>query len=147
MADWQKLGLVNNYWLVYEGEIERVSCTNTINKMPILWARKKLNICTRAKLDVLAYVYGVTGGKSLVPSIYRGMFGHRGYKYVVEGSYTHQSCKILDESKSVVAEVKKKEAIAGGVSFGSDVFHLVVKPGIQSNVAMAVVLLLDRMFC
>lgn len=65
---------------------------------------------------------------------------------MIEGSYTHRSCKVLDESRTVVAEIKRKEDIKGGVSFGLEVFLLVVQPGFDPGFAMALVLLLDQMF-
>ncbi|KAL0298079.1 UNVERIFIED_CONTAM: protein LURP-one-related 17 [Sesamum angustifolium] len=66
--------------------------------------------------------------------------------YVVEGSYRHRSCKILDESRRVVGEIKKKEGEGrGGVCFGVEVFELVVRPGLECRDAMAVVILLDQM--
>lgn len=86
----------------------------------------------QTKLGVLAYVYcGMSENRCM---------------YVVEGSFTHRSCKILDESMRVVAEIKKKEAMLEGASFGLDVFHLIIKPGFHCRFAMAIVLLLDQMY-
>lgn len=64
---------------------------------------------------------------------------------MIEGSYARRSCKVLDESRKVVAEIKRKEASKGGVSFGHEVFVLVVQPGSDPGFAMALVLLLDQM--
>ncbi|KAG8375025.1 hypothetical protein BUALT_Bualt10G0056700 [Buddleja alternifolia] len=125
--------LVDNYWLVYEGEMGK-HC-NKINKsskkLPIFCVKKNSNIM-RTKLNVLAYVYSGSSGKR--------------YTYMIEGSYTHRSCKIMDDSRRVLGEIKKKEAMTGGVSLGLEVFHLIVKPGFDSRFAMAIVLLLDQMF-
>lgn len=72
--------------------------------------------------------------------------------YVIEGSYTKRSCRVLDCSneygrrKRVVAEIKRKEAINGCASFGLEVFHLIVWPGFDPALAMTLVLLLDQMF-
>ncbi|KAK6129987.1 hypothetical protein DH2020_036269 [Rehmannia glutinosa] len=126
----QKLGIMDNYWLVYEGEVGKKS-TNS-SKKPIFSVRKNIRIM-KTKPSVLAYVYG-TG------------VSEKGHVYTIEGSYVHRSCKILDKSKRVVSEIKKKEALTGGVSFGLEVFDLIVNPGIDSRFAMAIVLLLDQMF-
>ncbi|KDP25372.1 hypothetical protein JCGZ_20528 [Jatropha curcas] len=61
-------------------------------------------------------------------------------------SYTQRSCKVVDESRTTVAEIKRKEAIVRGVSFGVEVFVLVVHGGFDPGFAMALVLLLDQMF-
>ncbi|KAK6158272.1 hypothetical protein DH2020_005586 [Rehmannia glutinosa] len=132
----KKLWLVDNYWLVYEGEIGK-NCKNMNNnikssKKPVFCVRKNVSIIRQTKLDVLAYVYSEMSDKRQT--------------YIVEGSYTHRSCKILDESKRVLGEIKKKEGMSSSVSFGLEVFHLMVKPGFESRFAMAIVLLLDQMF-
>lgn len=83
----------------------------------------------------------------VIASVYCGRSDHKRFMYVVEGSYTHRSCKILDDSRRVVGEIKRKEAMGGGgASFGLEVFDLMVKPGFHSSFAMAFVLLLDQMF-
>ncbi|KAL3818014.1 hypothetical protein ACJIZ3_003919 [Penstemon smallii] len=102
----KKLKLLRNYWLVYEGEVDNKYCKNSTETQPIFCVRKKLNFM-QTKLNVLlAHVYIGT------------LSDHKRCTYMVEGSYVHRSCKILDESGRVVAEIKKKEAIAEGVSFG-----------------------------
>lgn len=78
--------------------------------------------------------------------VFRHTGGDRRWAYVIEGSYVHRSCRVLDESRRVVAEIKRKEAIIGGVSFGLEVFLLVIRPGFDPGFAMAMVLLLDQMF-
>lgn len=85
---------------------------------------------TRSK--VLAYVYD-------------GMYDKKRV-YTIEGTYTHRMCKILDDSRRVVAEIKRKQDVAGGVSFGLEVFVLSVRPELDLGVAMAIVSLLDQMF-
>lgn len=126
----QKLGLAEN-WCVYEGE--GGGETRARNK-PICRVRKNMNILHVApNSKVLAYVYD-----------YR--ISEKKYAYSIEGSYGERSCKVLDASRRVVAEVKRKEAIKGGVCFGAEVFLLVVLPGFDPELAMALVLLLDQMF-
>ncbi|KAL2517208.1 Protein LURP-one-related 17 [Abeliophyllum distichum] len=126
----KKLGLVDN-WLIYEGEVGENCSIKTTSKKPIYSVKKNLNII-QSKLNVLAYVYGGISEK--------------GYAYMIEGSYANRSCRILDDSRRVVAEIKKKEAINAGVSFGLEVFLLIVRPGFDSRFSMAIVLLLDQMF-
>ncbi|XP_047974430.1 protein LURP-one-related 8-like [Salvia hispanica] len=123
----KKLRLVGNYWLIYEGEVGKKS-----SNKPIFCVRKNMSII-KAKPSVLAYVYG------------GGMSGE-GFKYTVEGSYARRSCKIMDESRRALSEIKKKVAMKKGASFGVEVFNLLVQPGFDSRFAMAIVLLLDQMF-
>lgn len=125
----QKLRLLD-YWLVYEGEVGKSS-----SKKPIFCVRKNININIRqTKVDhVLAHVYC-------------GMSEQKRCMYVVEGSFAHRSCKILDNSRSIVAEIKKKEAVLEGAPFGLEVFHLIVRPEFSCRFAMAIVLLLDQMY-
>ncbi|KAL0330016.1 UNVERIFIED_CONTAM: protein LURP-one-related 17 [Sesamum radiatum] len=127
----KKLRLVPNYWHVYEGEVGK-NMKNS-SKKPVFCARKNMKLMGMTKTNVLAYVYC-------------GVSDVRKCTYVVEGSYRHRSCKILDESRRVVGEIKKKEGGGrGGVCFGVEVFELVVRPGLECRVAMAVVILLDQM--
>ncbi|XP_038900421.1 protein LURP-one-related 17 [Benincasa hispida] len=126
----KKLGLGEN-WCVYEGEVEGET---RARKKPICRVRKNMNILHVApNTKVLAYVYD-----------YR--ISEKKHAYSVEGSYGHRSCKVLDASRRVVAEVKRKEAVNGGVCFGAEVFLLVILPGFDPGLAMALVLLLDQMF-
>uniref|UniRef100_A0A0D9V747 Protein LURP-one-related 8 n=1 Tax=Leersia perrieri TaxID=77586 RepID=A0A0D9V747_9ORYZ len=60
--------------------------------------------------------------------------------YEVEGSYARRCCVVYDGERRAVAEVRPKEAV------GSDVFRLVVQPGVGVSLAMAVVVALDQMF-
>lgn len=68
-----------------------------------------------------------------------------GGAYDVEGSYAQRSCQVYDERRRRVAEIRRKDG-AHGVRLGADVFSLVVHPGFDATVAMAVVLLLEQMF-
>ncbi|KAM7525811.1 hypothetical protein LguiA_015713 [Lonicera macranthoides] len=138
----QKLRLVDN-WDIYEGEIGAKS----LKKKPICCARKQLNIL-RPSLNVIAHVHLL------------GLSDKSSPGFVVEGSYANRSCKVIDqESRRVVAEIRKKEGIkmgvgggngdggaGGGVSFGLEVFILIIHPGFDPAFAMAIVLLLDQMF-
>lgn len=77
--------------------------------------------------------------------VYRGACSKR-CAFTVEGSYAHRTCKVLDVSKQVVAEIKRKEANTKHVSYGIEIFQLIVHPGFDPGFAMALVLLLDQMF-
>ncbi|CAJ1927640.1 unnamed protein product [Sphenostylis stenocarpa] len=127
----RRLGLLDS-WFVYEGEVGNIR--RRPSKSPICCVRKHVNIL-HGNTNVLAYVYrGVShSGKGCVA-------------FTVEGSYAHRTCKVLDECRRVVAEIKKKEAHTKNVSFGIEIFQLVVHPGCDPAFAMALVLLLDQMF-
>ncbi|KAH6777532.1 hypothetical protein C2S52_007005 [Perilla frutescens var. hirtella] len=125
----KKLRIMGSYWLVYDGEVDKNS-TSSSNK-PICCVRKNMSIM-KTKPSVLAYVYG--------------SMSEKGSKYTIEGSYARRSCKIMDESRRVCSEIKKKKTLIGGASFGVEVFDLIVQPGFDSRFAMAIVLLLDQMF-
>lgn len=136
----KQLGLVDN-WFIFEGEVDEYSSSNnnkkkTTEKKPIYVVRKNMNIL-QGNFNVLAYVYR---GNNICDK--------RHSSYVVEGSYANRACKVLDESKRIVAEIKKKEAMVGSadVSFGLEVFLLIVHPGFDSGFAMSLILLLDQMF-
>ena len=90
----------------------------------------------------------INGNKSHVLAyVFRDVSDKRSCAYVIEGSYTHRSCKVLDEwSKKVVAEIRRKGETIGGVSFGVEVFQLIVQPDFEPRFAMGFVLLLDQMF-
>ncbi|KAJ0048871.1 hypothetical protein Pint_15082 [Pistacia integerrima] len=126
----KKLTTVDS-WLVYEGDVDEECGRDKLSKRPIYSVKKQMSIL-QAKRNVLAHVYREASNKR--------------YAYAVEGSYAHRSCKVVDESRRVVAEIKRKEATIVGISFGVEVFVLTVQPGFDPGFAMALVLLLDQMF-
>ncbi|THU51633.1 hypothetical protein C4D60_Mb06t33080 [Musa balbisiana] len=65
--------------------------------------------------------------------------------YEVEGSYSRRCCAVYDDGRRQLAQIKRKEPV-GGVAFGADVFRLIVEPGFDATLAMAIVILLDQMF-
>ncbi|KAG6509376.1 protein LURP-one-related 8-like [Zingiber officinale] len=73
----------------------------------------------------------------------RRLQGGRGYE--IKGSYARRSCRVYDERRRAVAEVRRKEP-AGGAAFGGDVFRLVVESDFDACLAMALVIVLDQMF-
>ncbi|XP_057967539.1 protein LURP-one-related 17 [Malania oleifera] len=137
----KKLGLMDkNWWAVYEGEVGEFC-----SKKPIWRVRKHVNYLLNP----------INGGNSnsgggVLAHIYFGpsTASEKGYAYVIEGSYAVRSCRVLDRSRRLVAEVRRKESAHGGagISFGADVFVLMVHPGFDTGFAMAVVLILDEMF-
>ncbi|CAM0883084.1 unnamed protein product [Alopecurus aequalis] len=62
-----------------------------------------------------------------------------GASYEVEGSYARRCCVVYDGERRAVAEVKPKEVV------GTDVFRLVVQPGVGVSLTMAVVVALEQM--
>ncbi|XP_027918075.1 protein LURP-one-related 17-like [Vigna unguiculata] len=132
----RKLGLVDR-WFVYEGERGKQSTRSKWCKSksrPVCCVRKRVNILD-GKPKVQAYVYRVASDSD-----------KRHAAFTVEGSYAHRTCKVFDECKKAVAEIKRKEANSKDVSFGIEIFQLVVHPGFDPSFAMALVLLLDQMF-
>ncbi|KAL8141603.1 hypothetical protein V2J09_014635 [Rumex salicifolius] len=162
----KNLSLVDD-WLIYEGEASddnfeslrrRNSSSSSMDKQikqikrkPAYYVKKHLSILqpnssSNDTSHVLAHVYTV-GGKAGDQERRRRSRS----AYVIEGSYSKRSCKVLDCSKdgnrmNVVAEIKRKEAINGCASFGLEVFHLIVRPGFDPAFSMSLVLLLDQMF-
>ncbi|KAK7253066.1 hypothetical protein RIF29_37471 [Crotalaria pallida] len=135
----RKLGVVDS-WFVYEGEAgnqrkrrKSNSCkSSSETNSPICFVKKHVNILPAGNANnVLAHVFRTD---------------KRCVAFTIEGSYTHRTCKVLDECKRVLAEIKRKEADTKHVSFGMDIFQLVVQPGFDPAFAMALVLLLDQMF-
>ncbi|KAL4592516.1 hypothetical protein LXL04_005514 [Taraxacum kok-saghyz] len=124
----KKVNMVDN-WLVYEGEV------SSKKQKPICCAKKGIDfLFLRSKAKRLAQVYRApydekTGGGT----------------YVIEGSYMNRSCKVLDESRNVLVEIRRKETTRKGVSLGLEVFVLVVNREFDSGLAMGIVLLLDQM--
>ncbi|KAE8660364.1 Protein LURP-one-related 8 [Hibiscus syriacus] len=114
------LGLGEN-WLVYEGEETMAS--------PRFSVKKSISILNN---KCLAYVIGNDRSKKTV--------------YEIEGSYSQRHCAVLGDNRRLAAEIRRKEG-GGGTAFGSDIFRLVVKPeNIRTDFAMALVILLDKMF-
>ncbi|KAL9328736.1 hypothetical protein ACSQ67_003739 [Phaseolus vulgaris] len=133
----RRLGLLDG-WFVYEGEVGNNIRTRSDfskpSKSPIYRVKKHVNIL-HGNSNVLAYVFrGVSHSDK------------RCVAFTVEGSYAHRSCKVLDQCRRVVAEIKRKEANTKNVSFGIEIFQLVVHPGFDPAFAMGLVLLLDQMF-
>uniref|UniRef100_A0A0E0L3Y6 Protein LURP-one-related 8 n=1 Tax=Oryza punctata TaxID=4537 RepID=A0A0E0L3Y6_ORYPU len=122
------LGFGGDQWLVHPGEETR---------LPPLYAVKRTP----------QYVRGGGNGKTMAHvapcgvALGAGAAAGGGGGYEIEGSYLRRSCAVYDaRRRAVVAEVQAKEAV------GTDVFRLVVRPGMEVSVAMAVVLALDQMF-
>lgn len=137
----QRLSLGDN-WLVYDGE-------TAVN--PRFLVRKQVNILNT---KCLAHVSsgsnsnsnsnndndeesGITCSSSSTTS--------KNLLYQIEGSYTQRCCAVLDKKRRRVAEIQRKESVRG-MTFGLDVFRLVVQPEIDAPLAMALVILLDQMF-
>ncbi|XP_023527057.1 protein LURP-one-related 8 isoform X1 [Cucurbita pepo subsp. pepo] len=116
----KRLSLADS-WVVYEGE-------SGVN--PRFSARKQMNLLKSKCLARI--VEGSWSGMGMCT-------------YEIEGCYGKRCCAVYDEKRRIVAEIKRKEA-TGGMSFGMDVFRLVVQPQIDTTVAMALLVLLDQMF-
>ncbi|KAL6609766.1 hypothetical protein ACP70R_039735 [Stipagrostis hirtigluma subsp. patula] len=128
------IGLGADQWLVYAGEETR--------RMPPLYAVKRAGAAAQYMrgggngAKCMAHVAPCSGAVAGKAAAAGG--GAGGYE--VEGSYLRRCCTVYDDRRRAVAEVRPKEAV------GSDVFRLVVQPGMEVSLAMAVVLALDQMF-
>lgn len=133
----KKLRIVDNNWFIYEGEVlgdHDYKTSSSLRKKPIFCVKKQMKILN-SNINVLAHVY------------YHGTSSDKTYSYIIEGSYANRTCKMLDaKSRNVVAEIRKKQAVTCGATFGLEVFDLVVMQGFDSGFAMAMVVLLDQMF-
>ncbi|KAL1195567.1 Protein LURP-one-related 17 [Cardamine amara subsp. amara] len=127
----KKIRLVDS-WGIYEANDPNGEAK--VPKCPIWYMRKnlKMNILSN-KSDILAHIFSGSFDKKTC--------------YIVKGSYTCKSCKIIYvPTNRTVVEIKRKEVRTKGVQIGSDVFDLVVNSGFDTGLAMAFVLLLDQMF-
>ncbi|CAN6337267.1 unnamed protein product [Urochloa humidicola] len=133
------IGLGADQWLVYPGEVTR--------RLPPLYAVKRaapqyMRGVGGGGNKSMAHVAPCAGAGAAAGAAKRGGGGGGGGGgYEVEGSYLRRCCTVYDERRRAVAEVRPKEAVVG-----SDVFRLVVQPGTEVAMAMAVVLALDQMF-
>lgn len=128
----KRLSMLDN-WLMYKGE------TGTD---PILSVKKHINLLNTKSLAHAS----ASSSSSSCSRISANTNNKSRVVYEIEGSYTRRCCKIYDENKKIVAEIRPKEATIAGVGFGLDVFHLIIHPEIDPAVAMALVILLDQMF-
>ncbi|CAD5180071.1 unnamed protein product [Musa acuminata subsp. malaccensis] len=116
----KKLSL-GEHWLIYQGE-------EVAN--PRFAVKKQVNLISSRS------VVHVTSCSSRAKSC---------LAYEVEGSYSRRCCAVYDDGRRQLAQIKRKEPV-GGVAFGADVFRLIVEPGFDATLAMAIVILLDQMF-
>jgi uncharacterized protein YxjI len=112
----KRFSLQGEQWLVFAGEETR---------RPVYAVRRSGRGKTMAHVTACA----AAGGAS-APSP----------SYEVEGSYARRCCVVYDSERRAVAEVRPKEVV------GTDVFRLVVQPGVGVSLAMAVVVALEQMF-
>ncbi|GAB2224703.1 hypothetical protein Droror1_Dr00005471 [Drosera rotundifolia] len=117
--------ILEETWLIYEGEVPGNPAIPTAP--PLLSVRKNV---TLLPCPTLAYVTTTTTTS-----------------FIIEGSYSERRVAVYDNHKRRVAEIKQKEAVAGGVVLGVDVFKLIVSQGcVDATMAMGIVVVLDRMF-
>ncbi|XP_043696478.1 protein LURP-one-related 8-like isoform X3 [Telopea speciosissima] len=133
----KKRRFVDN-WLVFEGEAED---GKEMSKKPIYWVRKHVNLLLQRNQHhqdvVVAQVFDTPPPDKGNPI------------FVIQGSYERRSCQVVDglSRTEVVAEIKRKAASIRGISFGHDVFLLIVRSALLDPAfAMSLVLLLDQMF-
>ncbi|KAI3911504.1 hypothetical protein MKW98_010391 [Papaver atlanticum] len=115
----KRLSLVDN-WMVFDGET---------SVSPIFLVKKPVNFL--ASKNLAHVIYCQSNNKNLI--------------YEIIGSYAQRQVAVYDIRKRLVADIQRKEAKAG-VSFGGDVFSLIVQPELNQTVAMALVILMEQMF-
>ncbi|XP_043696464.1 protein LURP-one-related 8-like isoform X1 [Telopea speciosissima] len=132
-------------WLIFEGEAE--DGKEMSSKKPMYWVRKHVNLKLQRNNHqnhqdvVVAQVFDTTPPPEKEKEKGNPIF-------VIQGSYERRSCQVVDglSRTEVVAEIKRKDASIKGISFGLDVFLLIVRSGLDPAFAMSLVLLLDQMF-
>ncbi|GAB4826526.1 hypothetical protein Ancab_033421 [Ancistrocladus abbreviatus] len=120
-------------WQIYDGEMK-------VN--PIFSVRRPVYFLNSKALAQVITLNGNSGGSGTPPSSPNS----KNIVYEIEGSYTQRNVIVYDNERRCVAEIRRKEAAIGGVAFGVDVFRLIVRPYIDTPLAMAFVILLDQMF-
>jgi uncharacterized protein YxjI len=131
----KKLSLADE-WLIYDGDAAASSSAPTPAPKRFT-ARRNISLLPTKSLARLSPARA-SGGAGDAPSC----------RYDVEGSYASRSLEMFACASSAsggdqrrrVATVCRKEA-----AVGPDVFRLVVEPGFEPALAMAVVILLDQM--
>ncbi|CAO2182530.1 unnamed protein product [Urochloa humidicola] len=113
----KRLSLSGEQWLIHAGGEEA--------RWPLYAVKRGGGGKSMARVAPCA---GAGGGAAAAP-------------FEVEGSYGRRRCVVYDGERRAVAEVQPKEAVVG-----TDVFRLVVQPGVDVSLAMAVVVALDQMF-
>ncbi|KAI3437455.1 uncharacterized protein J3R85_005201 [Psidium guajava] len=63
--------------------------------------------------------------------------------FAIEGSFTRRNCVIRSSTGELAAKISRKRANTA-VLLGDDVFSLVVQPGFDPELAMAIIVILDR---
>lgn len=126
----KKLSLADE-WLIYDGEAAASSSAPTPAPKRFT-ARRNMSLLPTKSLARLSPARA-SGSTVDAP----------GCRYDVEGSYASRSVDMFaccGEQRRHVGTVCRKEA-----AVGSDVFRLVVEPGFEPALAMAVVIVLDQM--
>ncbi|KAI3896279.1 hypothetical protein MKW92_001543 [Papaver armeniacum] len=129
-----KLGMFAN-WHVFEGDIHNDSTES--------YTETRFPICIAKRCNGLLKIADVPSALAQVV-LYQS--GRKSCVYTIEGSYKNRSCRILDETREVAAEISRKEAKIEGITFGEEVFLLIVRSGFDHGIAMTMILLLDQMF-
>lgn len=146
----QKLSL-GDHWLIYDGEGATKPRLSAKKHVSFLHSKSLAHIhrcspkstnspspCSSPKSP-----YSGSGGGSSSPVSSPRASSTPAFE--VEGSYSQRCCTIYDDTWRQVAEIKTKES-NGGVAYGLDVFRLVVQPGCDAAIAMAIVILLEQMY-
>ncbi|KAM0953848.1 putative tubby-like protein [Dioscorea sansibarensis] len=119
---------ISEQWLIYEGDEATKPCFSVKKNASLIQPKS------------LAHVSPCNTSNSSSSSSSSSCVD-----YDVEGSYSKRCCTIYNDKRRPLAEIRRKESVPG-VSFDLDVFRLLVYPGFDSAMAMAIVILLEQMY-
>ncbi|KAL5720744.1 hypothetical protein ACHQM5_013383 [Ranunculus cassubicifolius] len=110
---------ISDNWIVYDRETDI---------KPLFLVKRKLNLLSS---KLFAEVTSGSGNKTVL--------------YRIEGSYGKGCCAVYNEKKRMIVEMKRKESVVCGVTFGGDVFNLTMQPEVDPMVGMSLVIVLEQM--
>lgn len=113
-------------WEIYKGE----EASTSASAKPCFSAKKHF---TLLRSESMAHLTSGAASGGAIKS-----------KYDVESSFSKRSCAVYDERRVKAAEIQLKE-VACNKTFKSDVFRLTVRPGFDTALAMAIVIVLEQM--
>lgn len=119
-------------WDAYEGEVVVNGNIKTRSNKPLFSIRRSsiLQCCV-----------------NVVEVFMNNLITNEDPSYWVEGSFRNRSCRIIRQKrgnyKEMIAQISRKKANSL-VELGDDVFTLIVKPGVDCDLIMAFVVVMDR---
>ncbi|CAL5351655.1 unnamed protein product [Camellia sinensis] len=134
---------MQNQWNGYGGEAGGHSGRSLKSRELLFTMRRRSSVTTTTtatkECEAEVFIGGGGGAKSRKSTP----------DFRVEGSFRRRNCKIIKCSSSggggvVVAKIERKRVKNSTMLLSDDVFSLVVKPGFETQLVMAFVIILDR---